>query len=147
MLNTIVFDNIKKPNEKERNEIVDFLFVHLEEYGDPREHILKAINYAIQEFNSLGGFVLEIKENDLLAGVVVINKTGMGGYIPENILVYLAVHKDKRGRGFGKLLMEKVIKLTQGDIALHVEQHNPAKLLYEKLGFTNPYLEMRLKKN
>jgi ribosomal protein S18 acetylase RimI-like enzyme len=70
----------------------------------------------------------------------------MGGYIPENILVYIAIHNNYRGKGFGKTLMQKAINHCEGDIALHVEANNPAKFLYEKLGFTNPYLEMRLKK-
>ena len=42
--------------------------------------------------------------------------------------------------------MQKAIELTEGDIALHVDRDNPAIKLYERLGFTNPYLEMRLKK-
>jgi len=42
--------------------------------------------------------------------------------------------------------MKKAIEHAEGDIALHVEANNPAKKLYEKPGFTNPYLEMRLKK-
>jgi ribosomal-protein-alanine N-acetyltransferase len=29
---------------------------------------------------------------------------------------------------------------------VHVEANTPAKFLYEKYGFTNPYLEMRLKR-
>ena len=87
-----------------------------------------------------------IKEDTKIVGVTVINKTGMGGYIPENILVYIATHKDYRGRGLGKTLMQKAIDYCKGDIALHVEADNPAKHLYEKMGFTNPYLEMRLKK-
>ena len=70
----------------------------------------------------------------------------MGGYIPENILVYIATHKDYRGEGLGKKLMTEAIGHAKGDIALHVEANNPAKNLYFKLGFTNPYLEMRLKK-
>ena len=39
--------------------------------------------------------------------------------------------------------MEKAIELTDGDIALHVEADNPAKFLYENVGFNNKYLEMR----
>ena len=40
--------------------------------------------------------------------------------------------------------MQKAIEVTNGDIALHCEPDNPAKFLYEKLGFTSKYLEMRL---
>jgi ribosomal protein S18 acetylase RimI-like enzyme len=71
----------------------------------------------------------------------------MKGYIPENILVYIAVDKDQRGRGVGKKLMNAAIDQAEGNIALHVEPENPAKFLYEKLGFTNKYLEMRLDKS
>ncbi len=79
-------------------------------------------------------------------GVVIINHTNMGGYIPEHILVYIAVHKEARGEGVGGQLMERIVEVTEGDIALHVEPDNPAIHLYEKYGFTNDYLEMRLKK-
>jgi ribosomal protein S18 acetylase RimI-like enzyme len=70
----------------------------------------------------------------------------MEDYIPENILVYIAVDGDYRGKGIGKKLMEKTIEQADGNIALHVEPDNPAKYLYEKMGFTNKYLEMRLDK-
>jgi len=43
--------------------------------------------------------------------------------------------------------METAISTAVGSIALHVEPNNPAKGLYEKLGFTNKYLEMRYIKN
>jgi len=68
----------------------------------------------------------------------------MKDYIPENILVYIAINNSQRGKGYGKKLMEKAISSVEGNIALHVEPNNPAKALYEKLGFTNKYLEMRL---
>lgn len=88
----------------------------------------------------MGGYV----ENELV-GAVVINKTGMEGYIPENILVYIAVNAEYRGKGYGRKLMRKAIDTADGDIALHVEPDNPARHLYEKMGFENKYLEMRLK--
>ncbi|HKL40711.1 MAG TPA: GNAT family N-acetyltransferase, partial [Cryomorphaceae bacterium] len=81
-----------------------------------------------------------------LVGAVVINQTGMSGYIPENILVYIAVDSKTRGMGVGKKLMQKAMSIAKGGIALHVEPNNPAKFLYEKLGFTNKYLEMRYEK-
>jgi GNAT superfamily N-acetyltransferase len=76
-----------------------------------------------------------------------MNKTGMKGYIPENILVYIAVHQDERGKGIGRQLMKEALRYAKGDIALHVEPENPAKFLYKKVGFTNKYLEMRLNRS
>lgn len=133
-------------NEYNKSEISNFLFTHLEKYGDKLESIEKAMDYAVSDELGKGGLVLVGYNSDKIVGAVIINKTGMSGYIPENILVYIAVHSDARGKGYGKKLMEKAISETEGDIALHVEANNPAKKLYEKLGFTNPYLEMRLKK-
>jgi ribosomal protein S18 acetylase RimI-like enzyme len=91
-----------------------------------------------------GGFIITATENGQIKGCVVINDTGMAGYIPEHILVYIAVHRDQRGKGLGKKLMAKAIKQATRKLALHVEHDNPAKRLYERIGFTNKYLEMRL---
>lgn len=122
--------------------VAKFLHQHLEQYGDDLKDIQKAIEYVFER----GGSVTVQYLNNEITGVVVINETGMEGYIPENILVYIAVNNKYRGKGLGKKLMQKAIKSCKGDIALHVEKDNPAKFLYEKLGFTNPYLEMRLKR-
>ncbi|MDI6402772.1 GNAT family N-acetyltransferase, partial [Balneolaceae bacterium ANBcel3] len=70
----------------------------------------------------------------------------MSGFVPDNLLVYIAVDASTRGRGIGKSLMENAIEMADGDVALHVEPDNPAKRLYERIGFTNKYLEMRFKK-
>ncbi|ERM81729.1 GNAT family acetyltransferase [Rhodonellum psychrophilum GCM71 = DSM 17998] len=130
----------------QKKEIADFLFVHLEQYGDPHEDIMKCLDYALDQAVDKGGFVVFAREEDHVVGAVIVNRTGMSGYIPENILVYIAVDGSQRGKGVGKKLMQTAIDLANGDIALHVEPDNPARKLYENLGFTNKYLEMRLKK-
>ncbi len=130
----------------DKNDIADFLFNHLDQYGDERKYIMKCLDYALSEEPGKGGFVEIAYDSNKVVGAVVINHTGMGGYIPENILVYIAVNKEYRGHGIGKKLMEQTIQHTDGDVALHVEPDNPAKFLYEKYGFTNKYLEMRLQK-
>lgn len=135
-------DNLKFSEE----EIVSFLVQHLEQYGDAAADIQKAIDYAFGRSGRPGGLIITAAEGDDITGVVVLNKTGMEGYIPENILVYIATHNEFRGKGIGKKLMQLAIENTEGNIALHVEPDNPARKLYEKLGFTNKYLEMRLNK-
>lgn len=146
MIHYKTFKNEHIPTEKEESRIAEFLYRHLEQYGDEKPDIQKAIDYALERNGKAGGLLLTAVENEHLVGAVVVNQTGMEGYIPENILVYIATHNGYRGRGIGKKLMEKAIEETEGCIALHVEPDNPAKSLYEKLGFTNKYLEMRLNK-
>lgn len=144
MSETKLFTPEFKPSANEKKEIVDFLFHNLDQFGDSKEDIEKAINYSLKESQSPGGFVIVSRESADISCAVVVNETGMKGYIPENILVYIATHKNMRGKGIGKMLMMEAINTAKGNIALHVEPDNPARYLYEKLGFTNKYLEMRL---
>lgn len=141
--------SVTEPMSIEAQEnVVNFLFKSLEEYGDPKKDINKCINYAMNTLydnKETNGMVLSATINDKIVGAVILNETGMGGYIPENILVYIATDPNHRGQGIGKSLMREAIASVSGDIALHVEPDNPAKKLYESLGFTNKYLEMRFK--
>ena len=146
MSKTIVFNSDNKPTLTEKENIIQFLFENLQEYGDPASDIEKAINYALKETPSFGGFVMVSYLADLIVGAVVIIQTGMKDYIPENILVYIAIHQQHRGKGIGKKLVQQAIETADGNIALHVEPDNPAKQLYEKLGFNSKYLEMRFNK-
>ena len=143
MVETRLFNATNKPNLKEKENIINFLFDNLQEYGDPKSDIEKSVSYALKETTSFGGFVLVSYLNNEISGIVIVNKTGMKDYIPENILVYIATHKDYRGKGIGKALMQKTIDIAEGSIALHVEPENPAKFLYEKVGFSSKYIEMR----
>ena len=133
------------PTDCSTETIVDFLFTHLEQYGDQKDAIQKCIDYVMNP--EKGGQIIIGKDDEKIVGITILNQTGMNGYIPENILIYIAVDNSVRGKGFGKKLMQKAIDSVQGDIALHVEPDNPAKKLYENLGFTNKYLEMRLTKS
>lgn len=146
MIQTIVYSDGNKPSAEQKNQIIDFLHTHLDQFGDPKADIEKAFDYSLKVNNSPGGFVIASYDDTGITGAVLVNKTGMKGYIPDNILVYIATHKDYRGKGIGKALIGQTIEIADGDIALHVEPDNPAKKLYEYFGFTNKYLEMRLKK-
>ena len=142
----IIQSDTENPTPFGREDIAGFLYKHLDEYGDEKKHILSCISYAYGDNPGQDGFILVAHKDDRVIGAVIINHTNMAGFIPEHILGYIAVHEDARGQGLGKQLMEQIIDTTEGDIALHVEPDNPAKYLYEKYGFTNKYLEMRLKK-
>lgn len=134
-------------NEKlTREQYVEFLHTHLDQFGDSKEAINKCIDFAFGKDGKLGGFLLAAYYEEKLVGALIINNTGMSGYIPEHILVYVAVDGSYRGKGFGKEIVEYALNECPGDVKLHVEYENPAKRLYERIGFTTKYAEMRYKK-
>lgn len=145
-MNFLLINGEAGPHETfSKEQIAEFLFKHLEEYGDPIDQILSCLDYVFNP--DKGGFVaLAYDDANNLKAATIINKTGMSGYIPENILVYIAVDASARGQGLGKSLMTMALENAEGGVALHVEPDNPARHLYEKLGFTNKYLEMRYQK-
>lgn len=142
----ISYSDEENPTSFSRHDIRDFLYTHLDEFGDSEEAILRCIGYAYGDETGQDGFILIAHDEDTIAGVVIINDTNMGLYIPEHFLVYIAVNQNYRRQGIGQRMIEIVNEETEGDIALHVEPDNPARKLYEKMGFTNKYLEMRLTK-
>ncbi len=125
------------------DQLVDFLFTHLGQFGDEKSAIRKCIEYAFSDKPGNGGFVLAGFIDNVLVGAVVMNKTGMTEYIPENILVYVAVNSEFRNQGIGAKLVNKAIEAADGNVKLHVEYENPAKRLYDRIGFTSKYAEMR----
>jgi ribosomal-protein-alanine N-acetyltransferase len=144
MINLKTLTGLDSVTSEEKNQIADFLVINLGAYGDPKDDIIKCLDFALDPKLSTKGFLVIAEKDEEIVGVLVMNKTGMSGFIPENILVYIAVNSNMRGKGIGKQLMDHAITISDGAIALHVEANNPAKMLYERLGFTNKYLEMRL---
>ncbi|MCF8332375.1 MAG: GNAT family N-acetyltransferase [Bacteroidales bacterium] len=129
-----------------RDEYVDFLYKHLDNFGDEKSAINKCLDFAFEKNGGLGGFMLAAFDDQKLVGALVMNNTGMSEFIPENILVYVAVHESMRGKGFGREIVEKAINMADGNVKLHVEYENPAKRLYERIGFKSKYAEMRFDK-
>ena len=149
MLETKIYNTETSMTSVEKEDTINFLFEHLDQYGDKKEDITRAINFSLKANDPalkpmpLGGFILNGHMDGKIVGSVVVNRTGMSGYIPENILVYIATHRDYRGKGIGRQLVKTALETADGNVALHVEPDNPARFLYEKAGMTSKYIEMR----
>lgn len=125
-----------------QDKLVQFLFKSLEQYRDPERDIRACLEYIIDP-NKGGHIFTATDEKNDLKGVVFLANTNMGLFVPEYLLVYIATDPACRGKGVGKGLMQFVTSTVKAPVALHVEHDNPAKKLYEKVGFTNKYTEMR----
>lgn len=84
---TTTYTPQQRPDITDKRAITDFLYNHLDKFGDKWDDILKAIDYSVMDIESFGGFTLKLENEDEIIGAVVVNETGMSGYIPENILV------------------------------------------------------------
>lgn len=140
----IIRDEKDFPEWLTLNAFKDFLHTYMVPYEDEPHDIEKGLGYAFGQNGKPGGFIVLGEESKQIRGAVVMLKTGMGGYIPENLLLFACVNPAFRGQGIGRTLIEQALDHVEGDVKLHVEYDNPAKRLYERIGFTNKYAEMRL---
>ena len=131
------------PDWLDLETLTSFLHESLKPYQDAPHDIRKGIDYALDDESPRGGFVVLASEGHELKGALVMLHTGMSGYIPENLLLFVAVDPSTRGQGVGRRVIERALVETDGPVKLHVEYDNPAKRLYERIGFTSKYAEMR----
>lgn len=120
--------------------------VQLHEMLKPFEDTMEQIRTGLHDALSGRGFICvgQDESNHEIIALCTILKTGMASYIPENFLLYVAVDGRYRGKGLGRSILEAAFSQCEGDIKLHVEHDNPAQRLYERMGFTSKYREMRL---
>ncbi len=142
-----VFNAISIMSSLEMSRTVRFLKKHLGAHEKSKENILAAVEYALSPVMTQGGFVINYFEEDNLLGSLVLNQTGMSGYMSESLLVYIAVHSDHRHKGIGRKLMQRALQLSKGDVSLHINYDNPAKEFFKEMGFEIPAIEMKLKRN
>ncbi|MBD3168017.1 MAG: GNAT family N-acetyltransferase [candidate division Zixibacteria bacterium] len=128
------------------DSLAEFVYENIKPYEDSLEDTRRAVEIAIDPDRPKGGFLLVAEENGKPVGALIMHRTGMKGYIPENILLMVCVHPSTRGKGVGGRIIRKGIEVADGDVKLHVEYDNPAKQVYEKIGFTTKYAEMRFNK-
>ena len=119
--------------------LTSFLHESLKPYQDELHDIRKGLEYALDGESPGSGFVVLANENEELKGALVMLETGMSGFIPENLLLFVAVDPSTRGQGLGRRVIERALAEAGGP------GHEPFanRQLYERLGFTSKYAEMR----
>lgn len=141
---SVVVAGRELPAWTSRPQLADFLHRHLAPYEDTLEDIRRGIDDALGDRPGPGGFVLLAHVGTELLGSLVMLGTGMQGYVPAHLLLFVAVDGRLRGQGIGARLIRAAVARCAGEVKLHVEYDNPARHLYERLGFTSKYAEMRL---
>ncbi|TXD50864.1 MULTISPECIES: GNAT family N-acetyltransferase [unclassified Polaribacter] len=141
------FDAFNRMSYLVIDRITNFLHLHLEDCKDHKNAIRQSLLYAAKEIPSLGGYTFITKEKDIIVGALVMNKTGMKEYQSENLLVYLAVHKEYRKNGIASKLLKEAIEYCNGNITLQIDKENEDAIkVFEKSGFTSKKIQMTFRK-
>ena len=131
------------PQWTDINILTDLFHRKMEPYQDKEEDVRRALNYAFSKDAGKGGFLVLATTGEKVVGATLILKTGMVGYVPENLLLFVVVEPEMRGKGVGRKIMDLALSKCEGDIKLHVDFDNPARRLYERIGFKAKYVDMR----
>ena len=109
------------------------------------EEIAEALDYALKNRPSFGGYIFTLWENDQVISCVVVNQTGMGPYNPGYVLVYAVLHPDYlQEEDLLQDLVQRAVRHAKGEIAMHLRPNNPGIDLFKRMGFTEKYVELRL---
>jgi ribosomal-protein-alanine N-acetyltransferase len=121
-------------SRKRTDEIARFINDQLPNNELPA--IKSAIGSAMKKSNSFGGILMTYyDEQDSLVGAMVVNKTGMKEFFPENILSYIAIHTDFRRLGLGTLMLDDAVKICKGKIFVQLPDVDSSLSFFKKHGF------------
>jgi len=141
---------IDTPSHLEKEEIAEFVFNNQKELKDTKEAIFVSVEFAFGQYKRSGGLVVIARDtnkmNNPLVGCAIVNQTTMMGYVSENLLVYLTVHKDYLDKDINKILLEQTMHFAKGNIDAHVFLNDENEELFKKTGFIHTYQLFRLKR-
>ena len=124
----------------EKSKLVDFLLENTENGHFSRLEIIEKVECAIKERASLGGFILTLKKENEVLGVIVVNRTSS-----ERIqkLSLLAIARSHRHNGVAKKLVSQAIEKSGGELSLQIKPGNGEEAFFKKLGFERKYVVMQ----
>jgi len=144
MTTPIVYDAFTGIGVSKKKAIVGFLSQYSEATWLDKNAIGQAVEYAIKEIPSFGGFIVTAEDNHQIIAALIINKTGMQGYMPQNIAVLNAVLPAYKSSAVLKEIKAKAMVLTRGDIAMVVNNQSVKDMELQNMALEAKYMQLPL---
>jgi len=144
MTTPIIYDAFTGIGISKKKAIVGFLSQYSEATWLDKSAINQAVDYAIKEIPSFGGFIVTAEENHQIIAALIVNKTGMQGYMPQNIAVLNAVLPAYKNSTIIKDIKAKAMVLTRGDIAMVVNNKGVKDMEFQNMAVEAKYKQLPL---
>ncbi len=115
------FTGIGVPKKK---ALIGFLRQHSDVAWIKPEGIQKAVEYAVKETPSFGGFIVTVEKDHRILAALIVNKTGMQGYLAEHIIVLNAIMPEYVNSPIMHELLRKAYSVAKGDIAMIINSYS-----------------------
>ena len=96
--------------------------------------ITHLVDSALKEISSFGGFLVTEENQEEVLGVMIVNNTGMEGYMPNNLIVLGAFLPNSGKEGSKKRILQKIMHITRGEAALLVKNSYQPENFLTSLG-------------
>ena len=144
MTTPIIYDAFTGIGVSKKKALIGFLSQYSEATWLGKEAINQAVEYAIKEIPSFGGFIVTAEENHQIIAALIVNKTGMQGYMPQHIAVLNAVLPAYKNSSVLKEIKAKAMVLTRGDIALVVNNQGVKDMELQNMTVEAKYMQLPL---
>ena len=105
MITQVTYDAFTGIGFSKKKALIGFLNQYSEVNWIDTSAIQKAVEYSIKEMPSFGGFIVTAEKNHQILAALVVNKTGMMGYMPEYVVVLNAVLPAHKNSSFLKIVL------------------------------------------
>ncbi len=130
-------------NTREKTALVRFIKAN--QRGTDELSIREAIDFAVKNRPSFGGFILTAYRDNETVATLVAHCTGMESCNTAHRLIYAVSRRnDPSAEEAMTLLMQRAVKQTRGQLSLRVEQSSDTLSFFQKLGFKPRYIELQL---
>jgi len=118
MTNIVKYDAFTGMNCSKKMALVNFLCAVNNIPSSDKEKIATSVDYALKDTVSFGGYIVALEKEHKYIGAVVVNKSGMGGLLPSNLVVVHGVAPVLPQEEIIALLLKEADKYARGDIAV-----------------------------
>lgn len=123
MITSNIYDAFTGIGISKKKALIGFLCQYSDANWMDTTAIQKAVEYAIKETPSFGGFIIIAEEQEKIIAALIVNKTGMEGYMSEHIVVLRGTLPTHRNSSVNNDLIAKAMLLAKGDIAVVTNSH------------------------